>query len=75
MTTESSNSAAGEMQREPRGLRRLMRDEAGLNIIEIVLIIFVAAVILLGLFMFFNETVYTTVTERIEELLDIEIDN
>jgi hypothetical protein len=44
-------------------------DEEGLNIIEIILIVFVAVLIILGLYAFFNQDVWDKVKKKIDDLL------
>ncbi len=49
------------------------QDESGLNIIEIILIIFVAVIILIALAAFFNDTIYSKVKDTINTLLGTNI--
>jgi len=52
------------------GLRALHEDEKGLTTIEIVLLLFVAVIILIGLISYFNDKVWTAITGAINKLLN-----
>lgn len=72
----SDERRRGEAEAESRiygskfpGLTRVRTGESGLNTVENILIIAVAAIILIGLFQFFNVRVWTQVKSSINSLL------
>ena len=52
-------------------LQSLHRDESGLHIVEIVLILFGAVVILFAIVAFFNKHVFEAVTKAISDFLKV----
>lgn len=55
-------SATAEMQ-------RFNADEDGLDIIEKILVLFVCVVILIGLLLYFNQNLWTSVKSKVAELI------
>jgi Flp pilus assembly pilin Flp len=72
LSVEGAASRARTARKRPGfAVRAFHDDEQGLNIIEIILIIFVAMIILFGLWTLFDKTAWPKVKKSVTDLLGI----
>ena len=73
MSSEMPAPATGLAARMRRAVKALHRDEAGLNTIEIILIIFVAVIILIAILEFTENTLWNNIKDKIKDLLNMSV--